>query len=200
MKSYLKILLLAVVAFGLASTASNASAAIETYNIDPVHSSVGFTIRHLVGKVPGRFTQFSGAITVDRDNLENSSVSAVILVGSVDTDNDKRNGHLKTADFFDAATYSTITFKSTSWKKTGEGAFDVTGDLTIKNVTKPVVLKVTLNGFGPGMKGTMESGWEATTTINRNDFGVNGPAMLGTMLGTDVAVDILIEADIAAAK
>jgi polyisoprenoid-binding protein YceI len=135
MKSYLKILLLAVVAFGLASTASNASAAIETYNIDPVHSSVGFTIRHLVGKVPGRFTQFSGAITVDRDNLENSSVSAVILVGSVDTDNDKRNGHLKTADFFDAATYSTITFKSTSWKKTGEGAFDVTGDLNIINVT-----------------------------------------------------------------
>jgi polyisoprenoid-binding protein YceI len=200
MKSYLKILLLAAVAFGLASTASNASAAIETYNIDPVHSSVGFTIRHLVGKVPGRFTQFSGTITVDRDNLENSSVSAVIQAGSVDTDNDKRNGHLKTADFFDVATYSTITFKSTSWKKTGDGAFDVTGDLTIKNVTKPVVLKVTLNGFGPGMKGTLESGWEATTTINRTDFGVNGPAMLGTMLGTDVGVDILIEADIAAAK
>lgn len=196
MKNSLKILLLCVVALALASTGK---ATVETYNIDPVHSSVGFTIRHLVGRVPGRFTKFSGAITVDRDNLENSSVSAVIDVGSVDTDNDKRNGHLKTADFFDAATYSTITFKSTSWKKTGDGTFDVTGDLTIKNVTKPVVLKVTLNGFGPGMKGTMESGWEATTTLNRTDFGVNGPAMLGTMLGNDVAVDILIEADIATA-
>jgi polyisoprenoid-binding protein YceI len=199
MKSTVKILLLAVVAFGLASTASNASAAIETYNIDPVHSSVGFTIRHAVGRVPGRFTKFSGSIVVDRDNLENSTVSAVIDVGSVDTDNDKRNGHLKTADFFDAATYATITFKSKSWKKTGDDTFDVTGDLTIKNVTKEVVLKTTLNGFGPGMKGAMQSGWEATTTLNREDFNVMGPAMLGKMLGDTVSVDILIEADTAPA-
>jgi polyisoprenoid-binding protein YceI len=199
MKSSLKILLLAIVAIGLASTASNASAAIETYNIDPVHSSVGFTIRHAVGRVPGRFTKFSGTIVVDRDNLENSTVSAVIDVGSVDTDNDKRNGHLKTADFFDVATYSTITFKSKSWKKTGEDTFDVTGDLTIKNVTKEVVLNVTLNGFGPGMKGATQSGWEATTKLNRTDYGVNGPAMLGKMLGDEVSVDILIEADTAPA-
>jgi polyisoprenoid-binding protein YceI len=194
MKNYLKILLLCVVAFGLVSAAK---ATVETYNIDPVHSSVGFTIRHAVGRVPGRFTKFSGTIVVDRDNLENSTVNAVIDVGSIDTDNDKRNGHLKTADFFDAATYSTIAFKSKSWKKTGEDTFDVTGDLTIKNVTKEVVLKTTLNGFGPGMKGATQSGWEATTTLNRTDFGVNGPAMLGKMLGDEVAVDILIEADTA---
>jgi polyisoprenoid-binding protein YceI len=198
MKSYLKILLLAVVAFGLASTASNASAAIETYTIDPVHSSVGFTVRHAVGRVPGRFTKFSGTIVVDRDNLENSSVNAVIDVGSVDTDNDKRNGHLKTADFFDVATYANITFRSKSWKKTGDDTFDVTGDLTIKNVTKEVVLKTTLNGFGPGMKGATLSGWEATTTLNREDFNVMGPAMLGKMLGDEVTVTILIEADMAA--
>jgi polyisoprenoid-binding protein YceI len=190
-----KILLVAAMA---ASLASAASAAVETYTIDPVHSSVAFSIRHAVGRVPGRFTKFSGTIVVDRDNLENSSVSAVIDVGSVDTDNDKRNAHLKTPDFFDVATYATITFKSKSWKKTGDDTFDVTGDLTIKNVTKEVVLKVTLNGFGPGMKGATLSGWEATTTLNREDFGVMGPAMLGKMLGSEVTVTILVEADMPA--
>ncbi len=192
MKSPLKTLLIAFVAIGLASAAS---AAVETYTIDPVHSSVGFSIRHLVGRVPGRFTKFSGTIVVDRDNLEKSSVSAVIDVGSVDTDNDKRNDHLKTPDFFDAATYSTITFKSKSWRKTGDVTFDVTGDLTIKAVTKEVVLRVILDGFGPGMKGATQSGWEATTTLNREDFGVTGPAMVGKMLGDEVAVTIYIEAD-----
>jgi len=195
MNSTSKILLVAAMAAGLASAAS---AAVETYSIDPVHSSVAFSIRHAVGRVPGRFTKFSGTIVVDRDNLENSTVNAVIDVGSIDTDNDKRNGHLKTPDFFDVATYATITFKSTSWKKTGDDTFDVTGNLTIKNVTKEVVLKVTLNGFGPGMKGATLSGWEATTTLNREDFGVMGPAMLGKMLGRDVAVTILVEADMPA--
>jgi polyisoprenoid-binding protein YceI len=195
MKFAPKILLVAAMAAGLASAAS---AAVETYSIDPVHSSVAFSIRHAVGRVPGRFTKFSGTIVVDRDNLENSTVSAVIDVGSVDTDNDKRNAHLKTADFFDVATYSAITFKSKSWKKTGDDTFDVTGDLTIKNVTKEVVLKVTLNGFGPGMRGATLSGWEATTTLNREDFGVMGPAMLGKLLGREVSVTILIEADMPA--
>src|SRR5271170_1613348 len=150
MKFASKILVAAALAAGLASAAS---AAVETYNIDPVHSSVAFSIRHFVSKVPGRFTKFSGTIVVDRDNLENSSVNAVIDVGSVTTDNDKRDAHLKTPDFFDAATYATITFKSTAWKKTGDGTFDVTGDLTIRGVTKQVVLGVTLLGFGPGPRG-----------------------------------------------
>jgi polyisoprenoid-binding protein YceI len=195
MKHPFKTLLIIVAAFCLASSAG---AAVETYTIDPVHSSVGFSIRHAVGRVPGRFTKFSGTIVVDRDNLEKSSVNAVIDVGSVDTDNDKRNGHLKTPDFFDAATYSTITFTSKSWKKTGDVTFDVAGDLTIKGVTKPVVLRVILDGFGPGMKGATLSGWEATTTLNRQDFGVTGPAMLGKMLGDEVAVTIFIEADMPA--
>jgi polyisoprenoid-binding protein YceI len=195
MKFLPKILLAAALAAGIATAAS---AAVETYKIDPVHSSVAFSIRHFVSKVPGRFTKFSGTIVVDRDNLENSSVSAVIEVGSVTTDNDKRDAHLKTPDFFDAATYATITFKSTSWKKTGDGTFDVTGDLTIKDVTKPVVLGVTLLGFGPGPKGAMLSGWEATTALKKSDYGVNGPAMLGKALGDDVAVTISVEGDLQA--
>jgi polyisoprenoid-binding protein YceI len=192
MKLTSKILALAAVAAGLATASP---AAVETYNIDPVHSSVGFLIRHILSKVPGRFTQFSGTITVDRDNLENSSVEATIDVGSVSTYNDKRDAHLKTPDFFDAAKFGSITFKSKSWKKTGDNTFDVTGDLTMRGVTKEVVLKVDLLGFGPGMMGAQLSGWDASVTLNREDFGINGPAMLGKALGTDVGVSINIEAD-----
>jgi polyisoprenoid-binding protein YceI len=175
--------------------ATAASAAVETYTIDPVHSSVGFRIRHFVSKVPGSFTKFSGTILVDRDNLENSSVEATIDVGSINTFNDHRDADLKTANYFDADKFTTITFKSKSWKKTGDNAFDVTGDLTIKGVTKEVVLKTTLLGFGPGMRGAQLSGWEASTTLKKSDFGVTGPAMLGTALGEEVAVTIGIEAD-----
>jgi polyisoprenoid-binding protein YceI len=171
-------------------------AAVETYTIDPVHSSVGFTIRHFVSKVPGSFAKFDGTIIVDRDNLEKSSVEATIDVGSVSTANPQRDNHLKSPDFFDAMKFASMAFKSKSWTKTGDDSFDVTGDLTIKDITKVVVLKVKLLGFGPGMKGAMLSGWEAATTIHKADFGVNGPAMLGAALGDDVAVSINIEADL----
>jgi polyisoprenoid-binding protein YceI len=89
-----------------------------------------------------------------------------------------------------------MTFKSKAWKKTGDDTFDVTGDLTIKDVTKEVVLKVKSLGFGPGMQGAMLSGWEASTTITKADFGVSGPAMLGKALGEDVTVTIGVEADL----
>jgi polyisoprenoid-binding protein YceI len=193
MKNLSKTVALAALLLGIATAAS---AAVETYAIDPVHSSVGFSVRHFFTKVPGSFTQFSGMITVDRDNLENSSVAVTIDVGSVSTANEKRDNHLKSPDFFDAAKFGTITFKSTAWKKTGDTSFDVTGDLTIHGVTKSVVLKVNSLGFGPGMMGAQLSGWDASVTLNRNDFGVNGPAMLGTALGSDVAVSITVEADL----
>lgn len=176
--------------------ASAASAAVETYAIDPVHSSVGFKIRHFVSRVPGSFTQFRGTITVDRDNLENSSVEAVIDVGSVSTYNDHRDADLKSPNYFDAGKFATMTFKSTSWKKTGDSTFDVTGNLTIKGTTKEVVLKVTLLGFGPGMRGAQLAGWEASTTLSKAAFGVTGPAMMGKALGDEVAVSISIEADL----
>jgi polyisoprenoid-binding protein YceI len=193
MKLPTKLLALLGLASGLSTVAS---AAVETYSIDPVHSSVGFSVRHFLTKVPGRFTQFSGTITVDRDNLENSSVTATIDVGSVSTYNDKRDAHLKSPDFFDTANFGTITFQSKSWKKTGDSSFDVTGDLTIHGVTKQVVLNVNLLGFGPGMMGAQLSGWDAQVTLNRDDFGVKGPAMLGKALGSEVGVSISIEADL----
>jgi polyisoprenoid-binding protein YceI len=188
-------LFLALAALVAAATQS-ASAAVETYTIDPVHSSVAFSIRHFVSKVPGSFTKFSGTIVVDRANLEKSSVEAIIDVASISTANEKRDGHLKTPDFFDTAKFGTATFKSKSWKKTGEDSFDVTGDLTIHGVTKEIVLKTKLLAFGPGMQGAQLSGWEATATINKADFGVNGPAMLGKALGDDVTLNISIEADL----
>jgi polyisoprenoid-binding protein YceI len=172
-----------------------ATAAVETYVIDPAHSSVAFRTRHLFSKVPGSFGSFKGTITVDRDNLEQSSAEATIEAASVNTSNEKRDNHLRTPEFLDVAKFPTITFKSRSWKKTGQNTLDVTGDLTIRGVTKEVVLKATALGFGAGMQpGSQVSGWEATTTINRRDFGVNGPAMLGNAVGDEVEITINVEA------
>jgi polyisoprenoid-binding protein YceI len=184
-----------LVLFCLASFAllASAQAAVETYQIDPVHSSVGFTIRHFFSNVPGVFTKFSGTIVVDRDNLEKSSVEATIEVPSIDTRSEMRDKDLRSDKYFAAEKYPAITFKSKSWKKTGEGTFDVAGDLTIHGVTKEVVLKTKSLGFGPGMKGAMLSGWEATATVNRNDFGIT---TFPKVLGDDVGVTIGIEADL----
>jgi polyisoprenoid-binding protein YceI len=174
---------------------ASARADVEVYNIDPVHSSSAFSIRHMLSKFSSSFTRTTGTITVDRANLANSSVEAAVEIASISTANPDRDKHLQSPDFFDAVKFPAMTFKSKSWKKTGENTFDVTGALTIKDVTKDVVLKVTSLGFGPGMRpGSQLSGWEASTVIKKSDFGVNGPAMLGKVLGDDVTVDISIEA------
>jgi len=191
MKNTLRFLSLAGLALGLLVSTRAAS---ETYTIDPVHSSVGFTVRHVFSKVPGSFSKFSGTIVVDQANPAANTVEATIEIGSVNTASEKRDGHLQTPDFFDAAKFPAITFKSKSWAKTGADTYDVTGDLTIHGVTKSVVLQVMSLGFGPGMMGSPVSGWEATTTINRRDFGVDGPAMLGKAVGDEVAITINVEA------
>ena len=178
----------------LAGLATSASAAVESYKIDATHSNIQFSLRHLVSKFSGSFSTVAGTINVDRDNLEKSTVEATIDIGSINTADEKRNGHLKSPDFFDAAKFPAMTFKSTAWKKTGEDTFDVTGNLTIKDVTKPVVLKVKLLGFGAGMGGATVSGWEVTGAIKKSEFGLAGPAMLGKVLGDDVAINIGVEA------
>jgi polyisoprenoid-binding protein YceI len=190
MKRSLQLLAFGSMALGLLASAQ---AAVETYKIDPVHSSVGFTIRHFFTNVPGTFTKFAGTLVVDRDHLENSTVEARIEVASIDTRNSMRDDDLRSDKFFSAAKLPAITFKSKAWKKTGEDTLDVTGDLTIKDVTKEVVLKTKSLGFGPGMRGAMLSGWEASTTINRNDFNLTA---YPKVLGDDVAVTITVEADL----
>ncbi|HTL68056.1 MAG TPA: YceI family protein [Lacunisphaera sp.] len=186
---------LVVLTLGLGLAAASLPAATETYAIDPVHSSVGFSIRHFVSQVPGFFTKVSGNITVDRDNLENSSVEATIDANSLDTRNERRDADVKGAGLLDTAKFPTMTFKSKSWKKTGEDTFAVTGDLTLHGVTKEVVLTTKLLGFAEGMRGKQLSGWDVATTLKKSEFGVVGPPMLGKVLGDDVEVHITIEAD-----
>jgi len=191
MKKSATLILAAALALGLVRSAS---AAVETYTIDPVHSTVSFSLRHLVSKFTGNFGKLTGTVVVDRDNLDKSSVDAVVDIASINTASEKRDNHVKSPDFFDLAKYTTATFKSTAWKKTGEDTFDVTGNLTLKDVTKPVTLKVKLLAFGEGMGGTKLVGWEITGAIKKSDFGLAGPAMLSKALGDDVTLSIGVEA------
>lgn len=165
----------------------------EVYDIDPAHSWVGFSVRHVFTPVPGFFSKVNGSFTVDRANLENSSAESVIDVASLTTSSALRDEHLRADKFFDAAKYPTITFKSKSWKRSAEepDTFAVTGDLTIRALTKEVTLKVKSLGFGPGMQETPISGWELSTVLDRRDYGITagqGP------IGNDVAIAIQVEA------
>jgi len=180
----------------LVAAATSLQAAIETYQIDPAHSSVGFSVRHVFTSVPGQFTQFSGTLTIDRDNLENSKAEATIESASVDTRNAKRDTHLKSGDFLVVDKFPSIKFVSKSWKKTGDDTFDITGDLTIRGITREVTLKAKSLGFGPGMGGSPVTGWEGTTTLKRHDFDIKLNAMLEKALGEDIDVKITVEADL----
>ena len=176
----------------LTGAASLLQAAPTTYEIDAVHSGISFKIRHLVGQVPGSFADFKGEVVFDPEHPENSSTMATIEVKSIDTGNDRRDGHLRNEDFFNVEKFPTITFKSTSWKETGEHEYEVTGDLTILDNTHPVTLDVTYFGEAEGRNGTKLGGWEGTTTINRTDFGIHDPS--GVTLGDKVQITIDIQA------
>jgi len=186
------LLALVITAIALGSLTS-ARAAIETYNIDPVHTWVGFSVAHFFTKVPGYFGKVKGTIVVDRDHLENSTVEAVIEVASITTNTKMRDDDLRSTNFFAAAQFPAMTFKSSAWKSTGDNTYAVTGVLTMKNVAKEVVLKVTSLGFGPGMKGAAISGWEAKLTLDRRDFDITADQ---GAVGNSVDVLINVEADL----
>lgn len=188
----------AAVLLSLLLAGGSVSAAPESYKIDPVHSTIGFKIRHLVGKVTGRFEDVSGTIKIDFEHPENSSVEAAIQVGSIDTANAKRDSHLKSADFFNAAEYSTMTFKSKKVNVLDKETADVTGDLAIHGVTKEVTLHVHFLGKAKGMGGTPQTGWEAVTKINRADFGLKWNKIVEgiSMIGDDVEINLQIESDL----
>jgi polyisoprenoid-binding protein YceI len=169
----------------------------DVYTIDPAHSSIGFQVRHLVSKVLGRFTVFSGSIDLDPQKPENSTVDVSIDATSITTDTPKRDAHLKTSDFLAVDKFPTITFKSTKIQKTGENLFDVTGDLTIRGVTKSTVLKAEMLGVTTDPMMGNRAGFQATTTVNRKDFGVNWNKTLdnGSLLvGDDVQITLNVEA------
>jgi len=188
-----------VVVLSLVFAAGAVNAAPESYKIDPVHSTIGFKIRHLAGKVTGRFGEVSGKIQIDTEHPETSSVEASIQVGSIDTANTKRDGHLKSADFFNAAEFPLMTFKSKKVTLIDKETADVAGELTIHGVTKEVVLHVQFLGRAQGPDGTPQTGWEATTKINRTDFGLKWNKLVEgvAMVGDEVEIDLQIESDLA---
>jgi polyisoprenoid-binding protein YceI len=171
--------------------------AADTFVFDKAHSTIGFQVRHLFSKVPGKFNDFSGQIQLDEANPEQSTVEVTIKTASVDTGVKMRDDDLRSPNFFDAKKFPELTFKSTSVKRTAENTADVTGDLNMHGVTKEVVLKVELLGKGAGMQGTTVSGWDASTALKRSDFGLSWSKVIeGTqVVGDDVQIELHIEAD-----
>ena len=166
----------------------------ETYQIDRSHSSVGFRIRHIVSRVTGTFADFSGTVVYNPDEVDSTSVQAVIKTVSIHTNDEKRDNHLRNSDFFDAERYPEITFESREVKKDGERLM-VTGDLTMHGVTRTVVLSVEVLGLGihPGSKAPV-AGFAAELTLKRSDFGINSWTDAAGVLGDDVRVTLNIEA------
>ena len=165
----------------------------ETYKIDAVHSTVEFSIRHLVSRSSGKFGDFSGTVTYDASHPEKTSAEATIQVGSMNTGNEKRDGHLKSPDFFDAEKYPTITFKSTAAKIEGDTIL-LTGEFTMHGTTKSVTLPITVLGVGahPRNKAPM-AGFESEIVLKRSDYGVNNWTDMAGVLGDDVKVRITLE-------
>ena len=169
----------------------------QTWNIDPVHSNISFSARHMmISDVKGEFDKFSGTITANDDDPKSVEIIATIDAASINTRAEKRDNHLKSPDFLDVAKYPTITFKSVKIEPDGDGKWKVTGNLTLHGVIKPVVLEVT--GPTPEVKAMgIRRGASATTTINRQDFGVSFNKTLdsgGLVVGNDVGISIDIEA------
>ena len=166
-----------------------------TWTIDPVHSSIGFSVRHLVvSKVRGNFGTFSGAIVVAEDGTP--SVSAEIAIDSVNSGNEQRDEHVKSADFFDVEKYPTATFVSTGVRADGDD-YVLDGDFTLKGVTKPVALTLEFNGVNPGMGHGEVAGFEASVVLNRKDFGIDIDMPLetgGAVVGDKVTITLEIEA------
>ena len=186
-------LLGAALAVGLASPATAAS----TWDIDPSHSTVSFVVKHLViAKVRGNFKTFSGTVVIDDKDLSKSSVNVKIDPASIDTDNSKRDDHLKSEDFFNVAKFKEMTFVSTKVEKGADGVLKITGDLTMHGVTKSVVL----TGEGPSVEvkdpgGNAHVAFSASTSVKRADFGLTWNRAIegGSVVGEDVKIELEVE-------
>ena len=167
-----------------------------TWQIDPAHSDVSFSVRHMmVSKVKGHFRTFSGTIVTAENPLE-STVTAEIDANSIDTNQEQRDNHIRSADFFEVEKYPTITFTSTSVEPKGDD-FVMHGDLTIKGRTRSVPLKLELNGFGPDAFGGIRAGFTATTEISRKEFGVDIDMPMdggGVVVGDKITITLDVEA------
>jgi len=179
------------------ATAVLTAAPARTYQIDAVHSEVGFAVRHLLSKVRGRFTEFSGAIAFDPAAPEHSSVSFAVQAASIHTGNADRDAHLRSNDFFGSETFPELRFTSTSVTPRGEEHFDVTGQLTIRDITRTVVLPITYLGSATDPWGNQKVAFETAITVNRKDYGLLWNAALetgGFLVGDEVHIALSIQA------
>ena len=176
-----------------------------TWTIDPVHSEVSFTVRHMmVSKVRGRFDKFEGSISTAPDPLA-SSVTATVDLGSVNTGNDTRDNHIRSEDFFHVEKHPTMTFRSTGIRPDGDNYYLLDGELTLRGVTRPVTFRLEVNGFSPDPYGGTRAGFSATAEIDRTDWNVsyNGAipgASSGVVLSDKVTLNLEIEAVLASQK
>jgi polyisoprenoid-binding protein YceI len=186
---------IAVLAAGLAQSAPAAAA--DLYELDPVHSSVAFGVRHMViTTVKGKFNKFSGRMLYDPENLAQSSVEVKIEAASIDTDNEKRDGHLRSPDFLEVEKHPEIAFNSTRIEKSGDG-FVAHGQLTIRGVTKDVAIPFTLAGPVKDAWGGLRIGAEGQLTIDRRDWGLTWNQALeagGVLVGNDVRIELNVQA------
>ncbi len=188
MRHPFRVLLAALALAALPATAQ------DVYKIDPVHSEISFKIRHLLAKVNGHFSKFSGEVRVDTKDITKSSVEVTIDAASINTDNEMRDKHLRSDAFFDVAKYPVITFKSTGVKEVAKGKLEITGDFTLHGVTKQITFPITNAGTAKGMQpGSVVAGFtDGALTINRNDYGIK---TFPGVLGDDVAISLDVEAD-----
>lgn len=173
----------------------------RTYAIDKTHSEAAFQVRHLITKVRGRFADFAGTITFDAAQPERSSVTFTVQTASIDTSTPDRDTHLRSEDFFAADRFPTLTFVSTGITRTGDDAFAVEGDLTIRDITRRITLPVSYLGSAKDPWGNEKIAFETEITINRKDFGLLWNAALetgGFLVGEDVKISVSVQAAAAA--
>ena len=168
-----------------------------TWTIDTAHTEVTFKVKHLViSSVSGRFTEFEGTVESDKEDFTDAKVQFSANINSITTGQEKRDGHLKSADFFDAANHPKLTFTSTEIKKKGDGDYQVKGDLTIRGVTKPVVLEAEYGGVQQDFYGNTVAGFELTGKIDRQQFGLQWNAVTetgGVVVANDVKLLVNVE-------
>jgi len=168
------------------------------WEIDTAHSEALFSVKHMMfSTVRGHFKVLSGSLNIDEEHPENSWVDAQVDVTSVDTRDERRDGHLRSPDFFDAEHYPTLTFKSSKVEKVGNNHFKVLGELTMRGVTKPVVFDAEYHGQGKNPYGMQIAGLSAKTKVNRKEWGLNWNAALesgGVLVSEDVGIEIDLEA------
>jgi polyisoprenoid-binding protein YceI len=176
--------------------ASTLSFSQTSWKLDKAHSAVTFTVKHmLISDVTGSFKDFTVDLASDKEDFSDAKVESVIKTSSINTENDFRDKHLKSDDFFNAEKFPEIRFKSTSFEKVGEGKYKITGDLTLRDVTKKVVFEASLGGTLKTSRGLL-SAWKATTVINRFDYNLKWNKTIesgGLMVGQDVTITLNLE-------